>query len=119
MEFKGFDFKAAMKVCMNPKFYVRFLTKFDQTMLTDLKAAVAAGTVADIQRHAHSIKGVSANLGFTELNALALAVELKAKEGIAVPADDSDLLALTETYNYVLERVAAIITDPDIITPYL
>jgi len=119
MDFIGFDFKAALKICMNASIYCRMLGKFNDGMLNELKDAVAGGSPADIQAKAHAIKGVSANLGFTDLYALSFTVEQKAKAGATVPADDADFVKLADTYNYVLDRAKAIVADPSLINPYI
>lgn len=68
---------------------VRFLKKFPQdTTFETLKAAVAAGDHETIERAAHTLKGVAANLGLEPVRASSDALVLAVRSGRAseIPA---------------------------------
>jgi HPt (histidine-containing phosphotransfer) domain-containing protein len=77
----NFD-EGVKRVMNNTKLYVKLLTKFKtDTRLDDLEAALAAGDMEKAQTAAHTIKGVAANLSFSELwkQSLELETQIKAK----------------------------------------
>jgi HPt (histidine-containing phosphotransfer) domain-containing protein len=70
------------RVMNNKKLYIKLLTKFkDGTNLGDLESAIAAGDLEKAQTAAHTIKGLAANLSFSELfkQSLELETQIKAK----------------------------------------
>ena len=68
------------RVMNNSKLYAKLLTKFKtDTNLNDLKAYVEVQDWEKAQAAAHTIKGIAANLSFTELFNQALDVEIQAK----------------------------------------
>jgi HPt (histidine-containing phosphotransfer) domain-containing protein len=68
------------RVMNNAKLYVKLLTKFRaDTNLDELCAAVEAQDWEKAQGAAHTIKGVAANLSFTELFKQSLEVETQIK----------------------------------------
>jgi signal transduction histidine kinase/DNA-binding response OmpR family regulator len=116
MSLQGIDLQAALKILGgNTKLYVRLVGKFNEGMLTDLGTAISGGLPEDVQAKAHAIKGVGANLGFPNVQKLAAAVELKAKAGNVVPADDIDYIELITAYRIVLDSVATILANPEIL----
>jgi len=81
------DFADGMKRVMNNvKLYTKLLTKFkNDTRLDDLEAAVAEGNLETAQGIAHTIKGVAANLSFTELFKQSLELETQIKANSVDP----------------------------------
>ena len=80
------DFAEGVKRVMNnAKLYVKLLTKFKDTKLDDLEAALAAGELEKAQVAAHTIKGVAANLSLTELFKQSLELETQIKAGTPDP----------------------------------
>ena len=81
----------------NKKLYMLLLKKFNgAAMLEDLKNSLAGGDTEAAAAHAHTIKGLAANLSFKDLQAKALAVELALKSGGADTAEISESMAATE-----------------------
>jgi HPt (histidine-containing phosphotransfer) domain-containing protein len=71
------------RVMNNKKLYVKLLTKFrDDTKLSEIEAAFAAGNMEKAQNATHTIKGVAANLSLSELfkQCLKLETQIKARE---------------------------------------
>ena len=60
---------------------VQSFTDESEKIMADLEAAIASKNYADISSYAHSIKGSSGNLKFTEMYELAKDLELSAKDG--------------------------------------
>ena len=77
----------------------------DGTMAS-LRAAVESGNIPDSFREAHTLKGVAANLGFTELQAAAsqLTEQLRPQ---AAPADPALYAQVEQAYNLVVESIRA------------
>ena len=70
------------RVVNNAKLYVKLLLKFKtDTNINQLADFIAAGDMENAQVHAHTIKGVSANLSLTELfnQVLELETQIKAR----------------------------------------
>ena len=80
------DFAEGVKRVMNnAKLYVKLLTKFKDTKLDVLEAALLAGELEKAQAEAHTIKGVAANLSLTELFKQSLELETQIKAGTVNP----------------------------------
>lgn len=83
----------------------RFVFKFlnDQTM-NNLRDAIASGDVAVAFREAHTLKGVSANLAFSDLQKAAsdLTEQLR---GQNAPADGTLVAAVEEAYAAVVSAI--------------
>jgi len=79
--------EGSARIMNNIKLYVKLLGKFrNDNNLNDLEAALAAGDLAKAQNAAHTIKGVAANLAFTELFKQCLELETQIKNGAVNPA---------------------------------
>jgi len=79
--------EGSARVMSNMKLYVKLLGKFkNDNNLNELEAAIAAGDLVKAQNAAHTIKGVAANLAFTELFKQCLELETQIKNGAASPA---------------------------------
>ena len=69
----GGDYPGAVKRLMNENLLGRFIGKFpDDPSFNLLLDAVEKGDIETSFRSVHTLKGVSANLGFTKLNAAAI-----------------------------------------------
>ncbi|MDE6762095.1 MAG: Hpt domain-containing protein [Oscillospiraceae bacterium] len=65
----------------NSEIYITFLKRFpDEDRITPIKDAVSEKNFEKLSQTAHKLKGVSANLGMTELSEAAHRLELQAKE---------------------------------------
>jgi HPt (histidine-containing phosphotransfer) domain-containing protein len=66
----------------NKKIYKSVLSKFNtEKMTADISEKIAEGDITGITSAAHTLKGVSSNLGFDGLTALCLKIETAAKAG--------------------------------------
>lgn len=85
----------------------RFMFKFleDGTMAS-LRAAVAAGNIPDSFRAAHTLKGVAANLAFTELQSTASNLTEQLRPQTA-PADPVLLQKVEDAYQLVVDSIHA------------
>ena len=85
----------------------RFMFKFleDDTM-ANLRSAVAEGNIPDSFRAAHTLKGVAANLAFTELQAKASALTEQLRPQTA-PADPELFARVEEAYKLVVDSIHA------------
>ena len=99
----NFDEMAAaigLKVKHIPILIMSF-TEESQTILEQLKEAIAAQNFNDIQHHAHSIKGSAGNLKFDEIYEMAKAMEFAAKESDAS-------FTYNEAFDAISEGIATI-----------
>jgi HPt (histidine-containing phosphotransfer) domain-containing protein len=68
------------RVMNNKKLHLRLLSKFSgPRMAEDIIAAIQEGDHAKVQQTAHALKGVSANLGLSDLMSISLQIEIRAK----------------------------------------
>ncbi|MBT4525342.1 MAG: response regulator [Deltaproteobacteria bacterium] len=83
-EIPGIDIKAGLtRVGGNKKLYRDLLIKFHedhQTIINDIRQALDSKDLELAQRQAHTVKGVSGNIGATEIQKAAESVELAARE---------------------------------------
>lgn len=71
----GADYAAVLKRFYDPDMICRFVKRFpSDPSFGQLKAAMAAGDVKEAFRAAHTLKGVSLNLGFDNLSPSAVAL---------------------------------------------
>jgi CheY-like chemotaxis protein/HPt (histidine-containing phosphotransfer) domain-containing protein len=66
------------------EFYAEMFKEFFERLpdrLSEMRAALQAGDAQAIYRHAHNLKGVSANFGAEKLTALALRMETQGRKG--------------------------------------
>lgn len=79
----------------NSEIYIMFLKRFpDEDRITPIRNAVSEWDFEKLSQTAHKLKGVSANLGMTELSEAAHRLELLAKEKSDENIEDN--LKLTE-----------------------
>jgi HPt (histidine-containing phosphotransfer) domain-containing protein len=96
------------RVMNNTKLYVKLLTKFkDETSLDELCAAAAAQEWERAQVAAHTIKGVAANLSFTELFKHSLDVETQIKGKSLKPESLESLKACFSVTLTEIDKVIA------------
>ena len=101
------NFDDAKSRLMMESMVERFMFKFleDGTM-NALGAAVASGNIPDSFREAHTLKGVAANLAFTELQHTAseLTEQLRPQTS---PADPQLYARVEEAYRLVVDSIHA------------
>jgi HPt (histidine-containing phosphotransfer) domain-containing protein len=74
------------RVMNNSKLLAKLFVKFkDDKNLNDLESALTAGDLSKAQIHAHTLKGLSANLSLTELYKQVLELETQIKAGSVNP----------------------------------
>ncbi|MCL1905570.1 MAG: Hpt domain-containing protein [Clostridiales bacterium] len=88
------------RVMNNKKLYCRLLRTFSgPKMAEDISLAVESGDHIKVQQAAHALKGVSANLGISELMNISLQIETRAKAseaaGDLLPALEQAVAAAT------------------------
>lgn len=98
----GVDVDGTISRFMNDSdIYFKFLKRFpDEDRLTPVKEALAEKDLEKLDRTAHKLKGVSANLGMTALSEAARSIELKAKDG-SLDGTDADMELTEKLYNEV------------------
>jgi HPt (histidine-containing phosphotransfer) domain-containing protein len=97
------------RVMNNKKLYVKLLLKFkDSTKLDELEALLAAGDLEKSQGIVHTLKGLAANLSFTELfkQSLELETQIKAKAVNTVQLD-----ALKGAFAKTLQEIDKVIAE--------
>lgn len=80
---KYIDLDDALKrVGGNMALYKKLLTRFvDSTYLQDVVDSVQGGNMEEASRHAHTLKGVAANLSLVQVRALCIELEGKIHDG--------------------------------------
>lgn len=104
------DYAQVIQRLPSPALVERFLGKFlDDGSFSELTSAMAAGQTEAAFRAAHTLKGVSANLGFEQLrqSASALTEFLRGKAG-PVPAEALPLLEqVRRDYQMTVDAIRA------------
>lgn len=99
------SYEEAKSRLMTDSMIERFVLKFlnDQTM-NNLRSAIAAGDIAVAFREAHTLKGVSANLAFSDLQKAAsnLTEQLR---GQNAPANGALVAAVEDAYAAVVSAI--------------
>ena len=98
---------ALSRVGGNASLYKRLLGRFvEGNHIEELESALQSGNMEEASRHAHSIKGVSANLSLVKIRAVSIELEQLLKDG----ADYSACLAeLKQAFEITTEEIAKII----------
>ena len=101
------DYADAKARLMSDRLVEKFVLKFpSDPSMQELRDAVASGDNASAFRAVHTLKGVAANLSFTELRQAAsdLTEQLR---GCDRPADDELLKKLEDAYKLVIDSIKA------------
>lgn len=111
------DFALGMKsVRGNWEAYIRLLRQYaseHSLELTLLCERLSKGEVYDIQRVAHTLKGVSATLGATSVQTLAVQLESALYERKAAPEIEQLINALKDEHTRLTEALLAALSDSD------
>lgn len=104
----GIDTEGAVgRLMNNPAFYLKLLAKFQQdTNFDKLRSLVEAGDVKAAGECAHALKGITANLGMTELCDLCAKLQylyLGTEEGDPAPV----FAAAEQSYAKVMDALRA------------
>jgi len=109
-DFRYIDVREGLlRVGGNMKLYQSLLTKFYESNINtavEIRDAIKNNERELSVRLAHTVKGVSGNLGAEELNKIAAAVEAKLKK-TKIEFNDPDLAEFEIRLNLVLEEVSA------------
>jgi len=104
----NFD-EGVKRVMNNAKLYVKLLTKFKtDTNLDELTATLSAGDMEKAQNHAHTIKGVSANLSLSELFKQILELENQIK---ARSVNPGQMEIVQNVFTATIQEVDKVITQ--------
>ena len=119
-ELPGIDIASGLKrVDGNQKLFLKLLSKFrlkhSQTV-DEIRQALAEGDSNLAERLAHTVKGVSGNIGANDLHVAAHAVEMDIKKG-KTDNIEGPLEQLTFTLEEVLASIASLEEGGDISTP--
>jgi len=100
--------EALKRVMNNSKLLAKLLKKFKEDKnLIDLEAALSANDLPKAQINAHTLKGLSANLAFTELYKQILELETQIKSGSVAPGQlDTVKTVYSETLTEVDKVIA-------------
>lgn len=105
----GQDYEQVLnRMAGSDAFAVRFLKKFceDDTYMK-LKQAATGGDADEIFRAAHTLKGVTANLGLKPLyEKTCVLVEITRNGGL--DGADNALAAITEAYEDIVDRISRV-----------
>ena len=101
------DVKDALaRVGGNMSLYKRLLGRFiEGDPIGDIEGAIQNGNMEEAVRHAHSLKGVSANLSLPKVRAVSLDLEQLLKDN----ADhEACLTELKQVYKATMEKIAEV-----------
>ncbi|MFA5181547.1 MAG: response regulator [Syntrophales bacterium] len=105
----GLDTGQGLKRVLGKKdFYIKVLGMFIANQgeaPEQIRRSLAAGDYGTAERQAHTAKGVSGNIGATELQELAARVEKAVREGEAREAIDEFLVPFAEAHALLLARL--------------
>lgn len=107
LEAEGFDLKGALGRCMgNSALYAKLLSVFIEDKAFELlKVAMDAGSIQDCFFQAHSLKGMSINMGFTGLYAATCTIVEPLRSGTMCSREDFERVC--KEYDKVATAVAA------------
>jgi CheY-like chemotaxis protein len=121
-EFGGLDTEVGLaNAADNKALYLKLIGKFaseDNTPIDDLNAAYSEERIDDLQRIAHTIKGVTATLGAQEVSDLAAVLEQQAEDKAVQPksieALGRELLPLQQSLQeFVTQRDTSEVSEAD------
>ncbi len=105
---QGLQWRSALqRLQHNEALYLSLLEKYcrsPQPLWQQLSSALQAQQVADIERHAHSLKGVAATLGATALAAAAAVLEQQASSAAAEPGACTEAAMVVITQARLLQQ---------------
>lgn len=107
-EAMGSDYDGVLSRLRSEKLIQKFTLRFlDDKSYQDLRQALDAGNGEDAFRGAHTLKGVSQNLGFTKLyeTSAALTESLRSR---VLPADEALVQDVEDAYNLTCGAVRAL-----------
>jgi len=97
------------RVMSNSKLFAKLLIKFkDDQNLNNLESVLAAGDLSKAQIHAHTLKGLSANLSLIELNKQVVELETQIKAGSVNP---NQVEVVKTVYSQTLKEVEKVIAQ--------
>lgn len=97
------DYDQAKSRLMNDRLIDKFILKFpSDNSMEILRNAVEKGDIAESFRGAHTLKGVSANLAFTELQNAASELTEQLRP-CSIPADPDLYAKVVEAYDLVIQ----------------
>lgn len=101
------DYEQAKMRLMKDALVEKFMLKYlDDSTFESLKAAVAAGSIEESFRAAHTLKGVAANLSFTQLCETASELTEQLRPGDASP-DEKLVSAVERAHNNAVVALSA------------
>lgn len=101
--------EGSKRVMNNTKLYSKLITKFkDDNNMAEIEAAVNAGDLEKAQTAVHTLKGLAANLSFTELYKQSLALETQIKEKNVNP---DQLTILKVVFTETLSEIDKVISQ--------
>jgi len=96
-------------VMNNIKLYSKLITKFkDDNNMAEIEATVTAGDLEKAQSAVHTMKGLAANLSFTELFKQSFALETQIKEKNVNP---DQLTILKDVFKETLNEIDKVISQ--------
>jgi HPt (histidine-containing phosphotransfer) domain-containing protein len=96
------------RVMNNTKLYIKLLTRFkDDTKLSELEAALAAGDLEKARNETHTVKGIAANLSLSELFKQSLELENQLKAQTVNPAQMETVKTVFATTIQEINRIIA------------
>ena len=100
------------RVMNNKKLFFRLLSRFSGSqMVEDIIEAIQEGNNIRVQQAAHALKGVSANLGLSELHSISLQIETRAK---VLEAADDLLPNLKQTLTATMAAIESLLAGEEI-----
>ena len=97
------------RVMNNIKLYVRLITKFkNDTNLNNLETAFAEDDMEKAQIATHTIKGLAANLSFSELFKQCLELETRVKAGVM---DKVQLETVKTVFSATLQEIDKVVAE--------
>jgi PAS domain S-box-containing protein len=113
-EIKGLDTSDGLRrINNNTDLYLKLLGKFSKnysTFINELKRSLEEGLIEESERMVHTLKGVSGNIGATDLHSFSVTLDdkLKTKQIIDIKSEMSDLsnflIPILNSINQVLSK---------------
>lgn len=100
----------------NRSVYIQLLKKFATTRrnaVDEIRAAFTSGDINSAVRFVHTLKGVAANLGATEIQKSALQIEYALADG-SIPKMDECLGELSKNLNIVINSIESLFSQAEL-----